>query len=165
MWNPYYSQDFVSWLSRMLLLTVLQRGRGSTREWAGSACLSCIIMEGVQANRNGARSRCQSPTRNAVRKIVWRKVRWTAVVEMVSACSSAEYRDEEEADSWTVMVHVCTSCFGRHWLIYIQRIYCVLVKGARISKWARCFILLLETVSSILQAHSGLLFIVNSTCS
>lgn len=100
----------------------------------GSACLSCIIMEGVQADRNVARSHCQSPTNNAVRKIVSRKVRWRAVLEMVPARSSAEYEDEEGTDSWTVMVHVCMSCFTRRWLIYLQRIYCVLVKGAKISK-------------------------------
>lgn len=42
---------------------------------------------GVQANRSGARSCCQSPTSNAVRNIVPKKVMWRAVVEMVPACS------------------------------------------------------------------------------
>lgn len=73
------------------------------------------------------------------------------MVEMVPACSSAEYKDEEGTDSWTVIVHVCT----RHVLldidlIYVGHIYCVLVKGAKISKPARCLILLHKPVSGIL---------------
>lgn len=117
------------------MLIVSQRGRGGTIKLAGKACPSCIIMGGAQADRNGARSCCQSPTGNAVRKIISRKVRWIPVVEMVPTCSSAEYKEEERTDSWTVIVHVCTChVLPDIGLIYIRHIFCVLVKGAKISK-------------------------------
>lgn len=100
---------------------------------------------------NDARSCCQSPTTNAVKKIVSRKVRWRAVVGIVPACSSVEYKDEEGTDSWTVIIHVCTChVLPDIGLIYIGHIYCVLVKGAKIFKPAKCFILLHKSVSGVL---------------
>lgn len=75
------------------------------------------------------------PPGNAVTKMVLRKVRWRAVIEMVPACSSAEYKGEEGTDSWTVIVHVCTChILTDIGLVYIQHIYCIVVKGAKISK-------------------------------
>lgn len=83
---------------------------------------------------SGKQKCCQSPTTNAVRKVVSRKVRWRAMVEVVPACSSAEYKNEG-TDSWTVIVHVCTChVLPDIGLMYIQHIFCVLIEGAKTSK-------------------------------
>lgn len=56
------------------------------------------------------------------------------MVEVVPACSSAEYKNEG-TDSWTVIVHVCTChVLPDIGLMYIQHIFCVLIEGAKTSK-------------------------------